>query len=169
MTNILLLLAIIILVIFLALIIRIFGLFSKLNGSFYKLGFAIREDMKKLWETTEEKNLIIQKNYALQNQEVIKKAIEEVLEDQRQIAEKIYFEAQTKAQTIISEAKKQLEGIRAQSAKDYEYMLINMQEKSTYLIGEVLREYIGENFQISDHENIIKKLMVNLIDESRKK
>jgi len=165
MINVLLILTIIFLVILLGFVIKLYSDYHHLNNSLAKLGYVIREDMKNLWASVEEKYVQIQNSYSMQNQEIIKKAIAEILKDQQAIHNQIYLEAQAKGQQIVNEARQQAEGIQSQLVIDQKKMLSNTLEKSASIIENVLKVYIGENFNIENHEEIIKKLFSNFIED----
>lgn len=164
MTSLILIVIIILMIVVLAMVLRLSMLYRNLNESFSKIGYVLREDMKKLWEYSQEKYIAMQQNYSNENQEVLKKAIDSVIADQQAAARKTFFEAQEKAQGIIGQAKDQAERIKSESLDERKKILDNACEKSAYIIEQVLSEYAGSNFTVSDHEEIIKKLMREFMD-----
>ena len=104
--------------IILLLILRLIFLYHKLENSFSKLGYIIREDSKKFFLNSEEKNQNMQEANFSDNKNIVKQAVEEILDEQKKQVTITYIETQKQAEKILTEARGKADQIISQAKKD---------------------------------------------------
>lgn len=161
---------IVIIVVLLLLVIATISLFvmvRKLIASFAKLGFLMREDAKKYFDSAASK--IIDTNQSFQHmfQQVVEDGTKDALTDASQIMQTIIskghqeagqavLKAQTEAVNIVSSAHKE--------AEEYKKQIMN---QAIEAIRWTLEEYTKESFTQDQHEAAIRKLLEGYLHEQQ--
>ena len=143
----------------LVLLIKIFRLYKKLDSSFAKLGFVIREDSKHYFENSSDKYQVMQQNFFQQNKAVIKEAIGEILVEQNSTLEKQLEDASQKANQIIAEAQKEAENIKLSMGQEKKRIVQSAANEACQIIERAFSDFIHESFSLKEHEKIIQKLI----------
>lgn len=157
-----------VIIVLLFFVVRLYILTKRINGSFAKLGFIVREDAKKYFDDASAK--IVESNEQFQGvyQRAIAKATQDVMTDSGVVMERaltdaqlragrVVLQAQSDAQNIIAEAKKQAQ-------KEYDIAL----KRSVDTISWTMEQYLKEHFDASQHEDRIQKIITSYVNENRK-
>lgn len=157
----------IIIIIVLALMVRLYLLVSKLNTSFAKLGYIIREDAKKYFDSAS--NKIIDTNQQFQSfyTQIVHDGTAKALNEAGDTLESTLAKAQQEAGDIImrsrEDARRIIEAATQEANKQSEYVFNN----SADTIRWVMEQYIGKEYSIDQHRDLIMKLLDEYINERR--
>ncbi|HUD21058.1 MAG TPA: hypothetical protein VMQ44_03275 [Candidatus Saccharimonadales bacterium] len=149
------------------LILRLILLYKRLDNSFSKIGYVIREDAKKFFTDAEEKHLELQKNYLSSNKETVKAAVEEILEEQKKQTSQAYLEAQKLTEKMLGEAREKADRIVSLAETESQNISQRTMEKSAYVIESVLAEFVKESFTAKDHDKVIKRILADITKDER--
>lgn len=153
------------LVCLLGLVLYILVAVRRLQLSFGKLGYMVREDAKKYFDDASGKLIDTNQEFKEQYKQIITEGTKAALVDSGKTMELAIAEAQKEASRVLLEAQTNAQRIIAASreqSKKYFYRALN---DSVQAIDWTMEQYIGDNFRQSDHEEIIKKLLEAYIRE----
>ena len=157
-----------ILLLLFAFVVRIWIVLKRLNSSFAKLGFLVREDAKKYFDDAADK--IVDTNE--QFQEAYKKIVEEgtrsVLADSSSITEKVMADAHAQANNVILTARTDSQRIVQAAQKEAEEYSMKTLNQTGDAIGWVMSQYLGEVYSVADHEALIEKQVKMYVNEHRR-
>lgn len=156
-----------ILLLLFAFIVRIWVVLKRLNSSFAKLGFLVREDAKKYFDDAADK--IVDTNE--QFQEMYKKIVEEgtrsVLAESSTITERVVADAHAQANNVILAARTDSQRIvqaAQKEAGEYSQKTLNQTGDA---ISWVMTQYLNEVYTVADHEALIEKQVKMYVNEHR--
>lgn len=152
-----------ILFVLLLLIARLFWLYRNILNSFSKLSFVIREDSKKYFSKSSTEVTAIQEGYAESTKEIIKQAMNEIINNQQDIIDKVVTEANNQAEQIINKTKEERDRIILEANQQAQVAKDKTLEDASYIIENILTEYTNTQFSINDHEQIIAKSIENYL------
>lgn len=147
---------------------RLYILTKRLNTSFAKLGYIVREDAKKYFDDASEKIVATNEQfhdmYEAIVQEGTKKALiesgvvmEQAILDAQKQANRVILTAQTDAQAIITGAKTEADNHMEQALR-----------RTADTMSWVMTQYMKEQYTIDEHQALIEKLVRTYVDEHRK-
>ncbi|NCU30823.1 hypothetical protein EOM57_03380 [Candidatus Saccharibacteria bacterium] len=139
-----------------------------LNSSFTKLGFFVREDAKKYFSETADDIQKVNAQLQQTNQEAIQKGVAAALMQAEQLLEPVVKQAHEEASEILLESRVQAKNIIEAGKADANANAKRVVDKSSEAIRWVMQQYAGEILTDDKHEEIVKKLLSEYINESRK-
>ena len=149
-------------------VVRLFFLVRNINHSFAKLGFIVREDAKKYFDDAAEK--IVDTNKQLQTlyEEAVKTGTKRVLDESGTIMEKSIADAQTTAGQVVVRAQSDAQNILSEAKKqaNAEYDLALQRAVDT--INWTMQQYLKEQFDTREHEDLIARIVESYSNEHRK-
>ena len=167
LTTIFAVILIALLVVLLILLFRVYLAYRNMENSFSKIGYIAREDTKKYFDETSRKALEMYQQSTSVNQNIVLSSIQKVVAESNKITEEYIAKAERYRSAILLEANKEAETIKKEAKleaiKNYEHIV----DQSALAIDWALSQYMKENFSISDHEEIIKKLIKIYSDERK--
>ncbi|MCA9335121.1 hypothetical protein KC953_03180 [Candidatus Saccharibacteria bacterium] len=156
--------AILLLLVFL---LRVWILVRRLNSSFAKLGFLVREDAKKYFDDAAGK--IVDTNE--QFQDMYKKIVEDgtraVLAESSLITEKVIADAHARANTVVLSARTDAQQIMLAAQKEANIQSEQTLQQAGNAIGWVMSQYLGEVYSVAEHEALIEKLVKTYVNEHK--
>ena len=139
-----------------------------LNSSFTKLGFFVREDAKKYFSETADDIQKVNAQLQQTNQEAIQKGVAAALMQAEQLLEPVVKQAHEEASEILLESRVQAKNIIEAGKADANANAKRVVDKLSEAIRWVMQQYAGEILTDDKHEEIVKKLLSEYINESRK-
>lgn len=155
---------------FALLFILVLGMFvkiSKLNNSFAKLGFFVRDDAKKYFKDAADGIQEVNAKLQESNQAVIEKGVSAALQEAEQILEPVVKKAHDEASEIILESRIEAQNIIEASKQDANANAKKVVDRSSEAIRWIMNQYAGETLTDEKHEELVKKLLDEYINESR--
>ena len=134
-----------------------------MSRSFSKLSYVIREDSKKIFNSSIEKSTEIQEESEKHNKEMIKKALNEILSDKETIISDIVISARKEADQLLLDAKKDASQIIMESKEESNNIKKQNIEQTAHIIESVLSDYVASEFKVEDHENFINTALDNYL------
>ncbi|MCX6013496.1 MAG: hypothetical protein NTV30_08850 [Chloroflexi bacterium] len=133
--------------------------YKKIEKSFSKLGFIIREDTKNIFKDSNgdfnQQKSVIQD----ENKQVIQEALSAAVEEQKNKSAEIVDGAYKQADSIIITARNDASNIIKQAEDQAVKLNESAVEKNSYLVESTISEYLEKNCNIEDHEKIIESII----------
>lgn len=141
---------------------------AKLNSSFAKLGFFVREDAKKYFNETAEDIQAVNAQLQQTNQEAVQKGVSAALLEAEQLLAPVVRQAHDEASEILLESRDEAKNIIEASKIDASANAKRVVDQSSDAIRWVMQQYAGETLNDEKHEEIVRKLLSEYLNESRK-
>lgn len=149
-------------------VVRIWILMRRLNSSFAKLGFLVREDAKKYFDDAADKIVDTNEQFQEQYRKIVEEGTRRVVSDSSLITEKVMQQAHTQANNIILSARTDAQQIVQSAHKDANDHAEKTLRQTGDAIGWVMSQYLGEVYTVADHESLIEKQVKMYINEHRR-
>jgi cell division septum initiation protein DivIVA len=149
------------------LIIYLIVMMRRMNASFAKLGYLIREDAKKYFDEAADKIVDTNQQFQTTYTNIVHKGTQSALQDVSSVMKDAVVSAQQDAGSIIIEARKQAQDIliAAQGeAKEYKQRAL---EQSAQTLEWVIGQYVGKTYTDEQHIELIRSLLQEYISENR--
>jgi len=154
-------------VVILVLIIRLFLMVRYLKVSIAKLGFVIREDAKKYFDEASDKIVKTNQEFQTSYTKIVHDGTISALADAGTVMEKTLQYAHQEAGSIIIKAREDAQNIIAESRNETSSYANQALGKSADTIRWVMEQYTKETFDTNQHQDLIKKLLDEYINEQR--
>lgn len=133
--------------------------YKKIEQSFSKLGYIIREDSKNIFKNSsgdfnQQKSMIQEENKL-----VIRDALSEAVEAQKKESTEIVSHAYAQADTIINTARNDAGNIIKQADELATKIHDDAVERNSYLVESTVATFLDHNCDQSDHEKIIESII----------
>lgn len=155
------------LVIIIIIIIIILRMMHRLNSSFAKLGYVTREDAKKYFGDAADKVTDMNSTFYQQNQEMIDSGVRKVLEESGQVMAGSIAQAQQQAGNVILKAQEDARQIIASTKTEAQQYYTKALGESVDAMEWALEQYMKDNLNIKQHEDIITRLLETYINERK--
>jgi hypothetical protein len=149
-------------------LLRLTSLYKKLSDSFHKLGFLIREDAKSYFEKESEEEKEISRDIVESNMHVVKRAIAEVIAEERDKLNLDLENANQHSQKIILEAKAEAKDIKDQAASEGREIVSRSRENAVNILEKTMKDFQINTLDIKDHEQMIEKLLDKYFENDKK-
>lgn len=148
-----------------ALSVYVLVLIKRLQTSFTKLGYMVREDAKKYFDDASQKLIETNEQFREEYRQIVVEGTQSALLDSEKVMGKALAEAQEEAGRVILHAQETAQNIitaaKEQSKKHF-YQAI---ENSVQAIDWTMEQYVGKTYSQENHEEIIRQLIKAYIDE----
>jgi F0F1-type ATP synthase membrane subunit b/b' len=151
----------------LGLILYLIVMMRRLNASFAKLGFLVREDAKKYFDEAADKIVDTNKQFQDTYVEIVHKGTQTALQDVSNVMRTAVVKAQQDAGSIIIEARKQAQDIIVGAQHESAEYKQKALEQSAQTIEWVVGQYIGKTYTDQQHIDLIRSLLLEYINENR--
>lgn len=149
------------------LLIRILISLRKLNASFAKLGFLVREDAKKYFDEAADKIVDTNQQFQESYQKIVEDGTRTVVGESSAVVEKTLMSAHADANKIIINARTDAQQIIQGAHKEADDYAEKTLLRTADAVQWVLSQYMGETFSVKQHEELIEKQIRMYIDEHR--
>lgn len=154
-------------ILLLALIIRLYIIIHRLNTSFAKLGYVIREDAKKYFDDAAGKIIDTNEQFQASYTKIVRDGTMAALTDAGQAMETTLVSAHQDAGKVILEAREDAQRIMGAARNEATTYTNQALSQSADTIRWVMEQYIGQTYSIEEHHHLIKKLLDEYINERR--
>lgn len=151
----------------LVIVVRLYFSVRDLQSSIAKLGYVIREDAKLYFDEAAAKITETNESFRQSSVEVIAEANKKALVQSSAIVEQTLARAHQESGSIILEARENARRIIDASQTEANKNYIRAIEQSSSTIEWVLSKYAGRTISTQQHEEIIRKLFNDYINENR--
>jgi len=132
-----------------------------------KLGFVIREDAKKYFDEASTKIVDTNQKFQMSYTKIVHDGTASALTDASTVMEKVLKGANKEAGSIIIKAREDAQNIVNESRNETSEYANQAISKSADTIRWVMEQYTKEAFNIDQHQDLIKKLLDEYINEQR--
>ena len=153
--------------ILLVFLVRVWLLVRRLNVSFGKLGFLVREDAKKYFDDAAEKLVDTNEQFQERYKKIVEEGTKTALAEKSMVTEKILVDAHSKANTIILTARTDAQQIIQAAHKEADEHAEKTLQRTGGAIAWVLSQYLHETYTVEQHEQLIEKQVRMYVDEHR--
>ncbi len=164
LTTVLIVITVAILVI---LIVRLFFMVRRLNASFAKLGYVIREDAKKYFDDAAGKIVDTNERFQSSYTQIVHDGTASALADSSLVMEKTLAAAHEDAGKVIQAARDDAQRITLAARQNADAHVQQELNRSADTIEWVMEQYVDQTFDRVHHEEIIHKLLDEYINEHR--
>ena len=148
-------------------VVRILVLIRRLNASFAKLGYLVREDAKKYFDDAADKIIDTNEQFQKMYLKIVEDGTRTVLSESSTITENVAANAHAQANQIILNARKDaFQILQAARGEADAYSQKTMQQTGD-AIEWVMSQYLETEFTVADHERLIEKQVKMYINEHR--
>ncbi len=158
---------VLIVAIVLALVIRLYVLVHRLNSSFAKLGFIIREDAKKYFDEAAGKILDTNQQFQDFYSQIVHDGTKKALSEVGDTLESTLAKAQQQAGDIILQSREDARRIVQAATVESEKQSQRAFDSSTDTIGWVMEQYIKKEYSVKQHTDVIEQLLEEYINDRR--
>jgi len=151
----------------LVLIIRLFLMVRYLKVSIAKLGFVIREDAKKYFDEASDKIVDTNQKFQISYTKIVHDGTISAIADAGTVMERVLEGAHKEAGSIIIKAREDAQHIITESRNETSDYANQALGKSAETIQWVMEQYTKETFSTDQHQDLIKKLLDEYINEHR--
>ena len=149
------------------LIIKLFFMVRRLNASFAKLGYVIREDAKKYFDDAAGKIVDTNEQFQSSYTQIVHDGTISALADSSLVMEKTLAAAHEDAGKVIQSAREDAQRITLAARQNAEAHVHQELARSADTIEWVMEQYVDHTFDRTYHEEIINKLLEEYINEHR--
>jgi vacuolar-type H+-ATPase subunit H len=157
----------VILTICVVLSVRQYLLTKKIYASFAKLGYVVREDAKKYFDDAATKIVDTNSQFHGQYKQIVEEGTKSALADSGATMQQAIDSAQREASGIIFKAQTDAYNIIASSKNDARKEYQQSLDRSVDAIRWTMEQYVKQEFNIDDHQKIIKQLLEKYVNERR--
>lgn len=148
-------------------VVRVLVLIKRLNASFAKLGYLVREDAKKYFDDAADKIVDTNEQFQKMYQKIVEDGTRTVLAESSTITEKVAANAHAQANQIILSARNDAFQILQAARGEAEAYSEKTMQQTGDAIGWVMSQYLESEFSVADHESLIEKQVKMYINEHR--
>lgn len=154
-------------IVVLFIVVRLYFLVVKLNTSFAKLGYVVREDAKKYFDEASSK--IVDTNQQFQSfyAKIVQDGTQKALSETGGMFEEAMTKAQKEAGDIILRSREDARRIIEAANTESQRKSNEAFNRSAETIRWVMEQYIKKSYSIDDHQDAIMKLLNEYINEHR--
>lgn len=149
-------------------LVRVWLLVRRINASFAKLGFIMREDAKKYFEDAANKIVETNEQFQQNYQKIVEDGTRAVLQESTSLTEKAIADAHVRANEIVlrarTDAQQIIKGAELEANQHAEKTL----QRTGDAIGWVMSQYLGEVYSTEAHEALIEQQVRKYVNEHRK-
>lgn len=149
------------------LIIYLIVMMRRMNASFAKLGFLIREDAKKYFDEAADKIVDTNKQFQETYTEIVHKGTQSALQDVGSVMKTAVIDAQKDAGSIIIEARQQAQDITLAAKTEAQNYKQHALEQSSQTLEWVISQYTGKTYSDEEHVELIRSLLLEYVSENR--
>ena len=149
------------------LIVRLYIMVRHLNMSFAKLGYVIREDAKKYFDDAAGKIVETNEQFQSSYTQIVRDGTMSALADSSSVMEKTLADAHQSAGTVVLKAREDAQRIIAAAHDEAAVHVEHELNRSADTIQWVMSQYVEQTFDRTLHEEIIKKLLDEYVNEHR--
>lgn len=151
-----------------AFIVRIWVVLKRLNSSFAKLGFLVREDAKKYFDDAADKIVDTNEQFQGMYKKIVEEGTRSVLAESSSVTERVVADAHAQANDVILSARTDSQRIVQEAQKEAEEYAQKTLNQTGDAIGWVMSQYLGEVYSVADHEALIEKQVKMYVNEHRR-
>jgi len=148
-------------------LVRLYGAYKRMDESFAKIGYLAREDTKKYFDQASSDATGIYNEALQKSKTVIEESLNDIISRSQAITEKTIADAQKQASGIILQANEEAEKIKSSAKEGSSKYFDQAVGSAVEAIEWSMTQYIKEKFTLSEHEEIIKKLVDVYVDERK--
>lgn len=148
-------------------IIRLFYMVHHIDASIAKLGFVIREDAKKYFDEASDKIVDTNQKFQQSYTKIVHDGTMSALADASTVMEKTLSHAQQEAGSVIIKAREDAQNIIAEAHTETTNYTNLALGRSAETIQWVIEQYTKETMSVDQHQDLIKKLLDEYINEHR--
>lgn len=149
------------------LIVRLFFMVRRLNASFAKLGYVIREDAKKYFDDAASKIIDTNEQFHSSYTQIVHEGTESALSDTSLVMERTLAAAHEDAGKVIQAARDDAQRITLAARQNADAHVKQELDRSADTIEWVMEQYVGDTLDRAHHEEIINKLLEEYVNEHR--
>lgn len=154
-------------VILLILVVRLLVIVAHLNSSIAKIGYVIREDAKKYFDDTSHSILETNEKFRESYVDIVKTGTQQALAGASQVMGGALAQAQNQAGTVVLEAREESRRIVEAARTEAGQYKMQALEQASASIQWVLEQYAGQSMTLQNHEDLIKNLLQQYLNETR--
>lgn len=147
---------------------RLYFLTKRLNTSFAKLGFIVREDAKKYFDDASEKIVATNEQFHDMYEAIVQEGTKKALIESGVVMEKAIIDAQREAGKIVLSAQSDAQAIISSAKTEADNHMDQALNRTADTISWVMTQYIKEQYTVAEHQALIEKLVRTYVDEHRK-
>lgn len=149
-------------------VVRIYVNIKRLNQSFAKLGFVVREDAKKYFDDAAGEIVATNEKFADTYKQIVISGTKEVLRDSSSIMEQALTDAQNEAGKVVLRAQEDARNIvqaaQEQAGKEYDKKM----NQATDALSWTLEQYLRQRYSVAEHEELVNRIIEGYVNERRK-
>lgn len=154
-------------IVLLALIVRLYFMVNKLNTSFAKLGYVVREDAKKYFDSAAGKIVDTNQQFQAYYAQIVHEGTSAALADAGNTLMGTLASAQKEAGDIVLQSREDARRILETAKQEAKINSDEALGRTAETIQWVMEQYIGKEYSIDDHKDIVIKLLDEYINERR--
>lgn len=149
------------------LVARVLIMVGRLNASFAKLGFLVREDAKKYFDDAADKIIDTNEQFEQMYKKIIEEGTHAALSSSSAITEKVVMDAHGRANEVVLSARIDAQRILQAAQKEANLHAEQTLQRTGDVVEWVMSQYLGEVYSAKEHEALIEKLVRTYINEHK--
>jgi len=141
-------------------VLRLLILHQRQSAQLNKIGFVLREDTKKYLDTIAAVAKSTQEQFAEGNRELIKKAIDDVINVQGDLIAGNMAKADERIDQMMKQASMEAEQIVKQANTEKERIVDKLMSQSVYIMEKSIGAYIQDHFTLEQQQDVAFRKIV---------